>query len=73
MRGLIGAVVFFFVIVLLFGRPAGAAALLAVVMLGLYVPLGYHVDRFFYRRRRAQEMRQRQAEKVARQTEKRRS
>ena len=26
---------------------------LSVVMLGLYVPLGYYVDRFFWRRRRA--------------------
>ena len=29
--------------------------MLSVVMLAMYVPLGYYVDRFFYNRRRARE------------------
>lgn len=69
-RGLIGAVVFFVVIVLLFSRPVGEGLMLSVVMLAMYVPLGYYVDRFFYRRRRAQEIKQRQAAKAERQTQK---
>ncbi len=66
MRGLLGAVVFFLVVVLLFSRGVGEAALLAVVMLALYVPLGYYIDNFFYRRRRAQEIKARQAAKAER-------
>lgn len=71
-KGLIGAVVFFFVIVLLFGRPMGEASLLAFVMLAMYVPLSYFIDNFFYRRRRAQELKARQAAKQERQAAKQR-
>lgn len=52
-RGLIGALVFFGLMLLLFGRTFGESLALSVVMLAMYVPLGYYVDRFFYRRRRA--------------------
>lgn len=60
-RALIGGGIFFVILLALFGRPAGEAFGLAAVMTGIYVPLGYYVDRFFYRRRRAAETRARQA------------
>ena len=50
-RGLIGAGIFFLLFWLAFGRPVGAAAVLSLVMLGMYVPTGYYIDRFMYRRR----------------------
>jgi hypothetical protein len=60
-RGLFGAGIFFLLFWLAFGRPVGAAAALSVVMLAMYVPMGYHIDRFMYRRR----MRQLQAARAA--------
>lgn len=50
-KGLIAAAIFFALLYLAFGRPAGAAAGLAGFMLLFYVPMGYLTDRFFYRRR----------------------
>jgi hypothetical protein len=50
-RGLIGAAIFFLVFWLAFGRPVGAAVVLSVLMLVMYVPLGYYIDRFMYQRR----------------------
>ena len=61
-RGLFGAAIFFLLFWLAFGRDVGQAALLSVVMLGMYVPMGYYLDRFMWRRR----MRQLQAERQAR-------
>ena len=60
-RGLFGAAIFLLLMVFAFGRPFGEAALLSVVMLAMYVPLGYYVDRFFYMRRVAKARRQRAA------------
>jgi hypothetical protein len=56
-RGLIGASIFFVLMLVAFARPVGAALALSVVMLALYVPLGYYVDRFFWRRRQAADRR----------------
>jgi hypothetical protein len=36
-----------------FQRPFAASLALGLVMLAIYVPLGYTVDRFFWNRRRA--------------------
>ena len=55
LRGLFGAGIFFLLLWLAFRRPVGGALMLSVVMLAMYVPLGYYVDRFFYNRRRARE------------------
>ena len=60
-RGLIGAAVFFLLFWLAFQRPVGGAAVLSIAMLAMYVPLGYYIDRFMYRRR----MRQQQAARAA--------
>jgi hypothetical protein len=51
-RGLIGAGIFFALMMVAFGRPFVEAFALGGVMLGIYVPLGYYVDRFFWNRRR---------------------
>lgn len=55
MRGLIGAAIFLVLMLVAFQRSFGEAAVLAALMLAMYVPLGYYVDRFFYRRRTARE------------------
>lgn len=52
MRGLIGAAIFIALMLFAFGRSAGQALILGLVMLAIYVPLGYYVDRFFWRRKR---------------------
>ena len=60
LRGLFGATIFLILMVAAFGRSFGEALVLSVVMLAMYVPLGYYVDRFFYNRRRARERRPKQ-------------
>jgi hypothetical protein len=65
-RGLFGAAIFFLLFWLAFGRPVGASLVLAVALLGVYIPLGYYVDRFFWRRRMRQLQAQRAAQKQAR-------
>ncbi len=62
-RGLFGAVIFFLLFWLAFGRPMGAALALATVMLAMYVPLGYYIDRFMYRRRMSQQQAARMAKR----------
>jgi hypothetical protein len=52
-RGLIAAGIFFGLLLLLFGRPVAEALAVAAFMLALYIPMGYYIDRFFYRRRLA--------------------
>jgi hypothetical protein len=65
-RGLFGAAIFFLLFWLAFGRPVGASLVLAVALLGIYIPLGYYVDRFFWRRRMRQLQAARAAQKQAR-------
>lgn len=62
-RGLFGAAIFLLLMVLAFGRSFGEALVLSVLMLAMYVPLGYYVDRFLYSRRRAREQHERAARK----------
>jgi hypothetical protein len=59
-RGLFGGAIFFALALFLLGQPVGGALALSVVMVGMYVPLGYAVDRFMYRRRIAQRLKQKQ-------------
>jgi hypothetical protein len=65
-RGAFGAVIFFLLFWLAFKKPVGAALALSVVVLAMYVPLGYYVDQFFFRRRLRQLQAQRAAEREAR-------
>ncbi len=50
-RGLIAAAIFTVLLVLLFGRPLGAALGLGGLMLLFYVPAGYYIDTLIWRRR----------------------
>ena len=38
-------------VLIAFGRPAGASILLGVFMLAVYIPMGYYIDLFMWRRR----------------------
>jgi Flp pilus assembly protein TadB len=53
-KAAISAVVFGVFAVLVLGLAVAAAALLTVVMVGVYLPLSYVTDRFFYNRRQRQ-------------------
>ena len=55
----IGAVLFF-VLLLIFKQPIGAALVIAAVMFLIYVPMSYTINRFFYNRRLLREQRARQ-------------
>jgi hypothetical protein len=59
-RGLLGAGIFFALLVTLFGRPFLASFALASFMLLIYIPMGYYFDRFFFNRRQAAKRRERQ-------------
>jgi hypothetical protein len=50
-RAAIAALVFGVLLVVLFGRPPGAGAVLAELMFLLYIPLGYATDTMIYRYR----------------------
>ena len=62
-RGLIAAGIFFVLLVLIFKRPIAPALAFAAFMLAFYIPAGYYIDRFFWRRRQAQAQAQRQKAK----------
>ena len=57
-RGVIASAIFFALVVFAFGRPPGAALALAGFMLAFYIPMGYFIDRFLYRRRQRQRQQQ---------------
>jgi len=59
-KGLLASGIFFALLVAAFGRPVTASAALSLLMLAFYVPMGYLIDGFFYRRRTGQQQRQRQ-------------
>jgi Sec-independent protein secretion pathway component TatC len=56
-RALIGAVIFGVLLIVPFHQPPGSSIALAVLMMALYVPMGYYIERFFYNRRQAQKQR----------------
>jgi hypothetical protein len=62
-RALIGAGIFLLLLLLPFHQPVSAAIPLAVLMMVVYVPLGYSIERFFYNRRQAQKARAAQSDK----------
>ncbi|HSI80551.1 MAG TPA: hypothetical protein VK919_07870 [Solirubrobacterales bacterium] len=61
-RAVVGAIIFFALLMLLFRYELQTALLLSALMMVLYVPLGYQLDRFFWRRRQRMLQRRRQAE-----------
>jgi hypothetical protein len=56
-RGLVAAAIFFVLLLLIFGRPLGAALALGAFMLAFYVPAGYFIDMTMWRRRERARMR----------------
>jgi hypothetical protein len=50
-RGLVAAAIFTVLLLVLFGRPLGAALALGGFMLAFYVPAGYYFDTIMWRRR----------------------
>lgn len=59
-RGLIAAVIFGMLLILLFKRPAGVSLAFAGFMLVFYVPAGYYIDTTLWRRRERARIRERQ-------------
>lgn len=53
-KAAISAVIFGVFAVLALGLPVGSAVFLTIVMVGVYLPLSYVTDRFFYNRRQRQ-------------------
>ncbi|MEX2448390.1 MAG: hypothetical protein WD404_06565 [Solirubrobacterales bacterium] len=51
MRGLVAAVIFTVLLILIFGRSAGSALGLGAFMLAFYIPAGYYIDTMMWRRR----------------------
>ena len=56
-RGVIAAVVFFVLLLLIFKRPLGGSLALAAFMLAFYIPAGYFIDMTLWRRRERTRMR----------------
>jgi hypothetical protein len=50
-RGLVAAVIFTLLLMLIFGRSLGAALGLGAFMLAFYIPAGYYIDMYMWRRR----------------------
>jgi hypothetical protein len=59
-KGLVAAVIFFVLIGLVFSRPLGSAAGIALFMLVFYIPMAYYTDRFFYNRQLLKARRERE-------------
>jgi hypothetical protein len=58
-RGLVAAVLFTVLLLLIFKRPAGVSLALGAFMLAFYIPAGYFIDMTLWRRRERQRMRSR--------------
>lgn len=59
-RGLVAAVIFAALLLLIFKRPLGVSAAFAAFMLVFYVPAGYYIDTTLWRRRERARIRARQ-------------
>jgi hypothetical protein len=56
-RGLVAAVIFAILLLLIFKRPLGASLALGAFMLAFYVPAGYFIEMTMWRRRERARMR----------------
>jgi hypothetical protein len=56
-RGVVAAVIFFVVLLLIFKRPIGTSLALGAFMLAFYIPAGYFIDMTLWRRRERARMR----------------
>jgi len=59
-RGLVAAVIFTVLLVLIFGRSIGSALGLGGFMLAFYIPAGYYIDTRLWQRRERARIRQRE-------------
>lgn len=59
-RGGIAAAIFFVLLMLIFKRPLGASLGLSAFMLLFYIPAGYYIDMFMWRKRERARIRSRQ-------------
>ncbi len=59
-RGLVAAVIFAVLLMLIFGRPVGVALALGGFMLAFYIPAGYFIDMALWRRRERARIRARE-------------
>jgi hypothetical protein len=58
-RGLVAAVIFAVLLLLIFKRPVGVSLALGAFMLVFYIPAGYFIDMTLWRRRERQRIRAR--------------
>ena len=58
-RGIIAAVIFAVLLILIFSRPIGVALAFGAFMLVFYIPTGYYIDMTLWRRRERARMRSR--------------
>ena len=65
-RAVIAGLIFFALITLAFRQPVAQALPLSALMILIYVPMGYYMDRFFYARRQASEAKRRAREGAGR-------
>jgi Flp pilus assembly protein TadB len=56
-RGVVAAVIFAVLLLLIFKRPVGVALALGAFMLAFYIPAGYFIDMTLWRRRERARMR----------------
>lgn len=61
-RGAAAAAIFFVALLLIFQRPASAALVLAAFMLAFYIPAGFYIDLFMWRKRERRRIRAREEE-----------
>ena len=59
-RGVVAALIFFVVLLLLFGRSVGSALALGGFMLAFYIPAGYYIDQMMWRKRERARIRARE-------------
>jgi hypothetical protein len=59
-RGLFAAVVFGILLFVVFKRPAGASLALAAFMLVFYIPVGYYMETYMWRKRERARIREQQ-------------
>lgn len=60
-RAAFAAVVFLVILIAVMGERPVTAIFVSALMFGVYIPMGYYMDGFFYARRRRREARQSEA------------
>lgn len=66
LRAAIASLIFLAMVLLVFRESLPNALILAVFTFAIYIPIGYYMDRFIYRRRQRKKKQEREARKAAR-------